>query len=98
MSTTIDTNIVQLKFDNKQFEENCKQSMSTLEKLKQKINESNSGKALDGLNKVDLSNIKDSIDSVNKHFSLLGIAALKVKSSIVDGFLGMAKSLATTVP
>jgi tape measure domain-containing protein len=72
--------------------------MSTLEKLKQRINESNSGKALDGLNKVDLSNIKDSIDSVNKHFSLLGIAALKVKSSIVDGFLGMAKTLATTVP
>lgn len=98
MSTTIDTNVVQLKFDNKQFEEGCKQSMSTLEKLKQRINESNSGKALDGLNKIDLSNIKDSIDSVNKHFSLLGIAALKVKSSIVDGFLGMAKTLATTVP
>ena len=98
MSTTIDTNVVQLKFDNKQFEENCKQSMSTLEKLKQKINESSSGNALKDLNKVDLSNIKDSIDGINKHFSLLGIAALKVKSSIVDGFLGMAKTLATTVP
>ena len=72
--------------------------MSTLEKLKQKINESSSGNALKDLNKVDLSNIKDSIDGINKHFSLLGIAALKVKSSIVDGFLGMAKTLATTVP
>ena len=71
MSTTIDTNVVQLRFDNKQFEENCKQSMSTLEKLKQKINESSSGNALKDLNKVDLSNIKDSIDGINKHFSLL---------------------------
>ena len=46
MSATIDTNIVQMKFDNKQFEENCKQSMNTLEKLKQKIDESGSGKEL----------------------------------------------------
>lgn len=99
MSNTIDTNVVQLKFDNKQFEESCKESMSTLEKLKQKINDSSSGNALDGLGKgFNTDGITRSLDKINSHFSLLGIAALKVKSSIVDGFLGMAKTLATTVP
>ena len=98
MSTTIDTNVVELKFDNKQFEEGCKESMSTLEKLKQRINDSSSGNALDSLNKTDLSGLEKSINKINSHFSLLGIAALKVKNSIVDGFLGMAKTLATTVP
>lgn len=76
--------------------------MSTLEKLKQKINESTSGNALNGLNNAsknfNVNNITKSLDKINSHFSLLGIAALKVKSSIVDGFLGMAKTLATTVP
>lgn len=76
--------------------------MSTLEKLKQKINESTSGNALNSLNDVgknfNVDNITKSLDKINSHFSLLGIAALKVKNSIVDGFLGMAKTLATTVP
>ena len=102
MSATIDTNIVQMKFDNKQFEENCKQSMDTLEKLKQKIDESGSGKALDGLNKasknVDLSHLSDSIEAVNKRFSLMGIAGMTAISEITKAALNMAKTLITAVP
>lgn len=91
-----------MKFDNKQFEANCKESMGTLAKLKAAINDSSSGNALDGLNKavnkVDIDNVTKAIDKIESHFSLLGIAALKVKSKIVDAFMGMAKTLATTVP
>jgi len=38
MSTTIDQRVVEMRFDNKHFEENVKTSMSTLDKLKQSLN------------------------------------------------------------
>lgn len=91
-----------MKFDNKQFEENCKQSMNTLEKLKQKIDESSSGKALDGLNKasknVDLSHLSASIEAVNKRFSVMGIAGMTAISEITKAAMNMAKTLVTAVP
>ena len=38
MSKTVDERVVEMRFDNKQFEQNVQTSMSTLDKLKQKLN------------------------------------------------------------
>ena len=38
MSTTIDQKVVEMRFDNKNFETNVATTMSTLEKFKQKLN------------------------------------------------------------
>ena len=38
MSTTIDEKVVEMRFDNKHFESNVKETMSTLDKFKQKLN------------------------------------------------------------
>ena len=38
MSTTVDERVVEMRFDNKQFEANVQTSLSTLEKLKQSLN------------------------------------------------------------
>ena len=37
MSKTIDEKIVEMRFDNKHFENNVQESLSTLDKLKQKL-------------------------------------------------------------
>ena len=37
MSATIDQKVVEMRFDNKDFEKNTHQTMSTLEKLKQSL-------------------------------------------------------------
>ena len=37
MSKTIDSRVVELEFDNKRFEQNAATSMSTLDKLKEKL-------------------------------------------------------------
>ena len=37
MSKEVDEKVVQMRFDNKNFEKNCAQSMSTLDKLKEKL-------------------------------------------------------------
>lgn len=68
MSTTIDQRIVEMRFDNKQFEANVKTSLSTLEKLKQKLNFNGASKGLDTLNnhvkKVDFSPMENSAGKV----------------------------------
>lgn len=38
MSMTIDKKVVEMRFDNKQFEQNVQTSLSTIDKLKQSLN------------------------------------------------------------
>ena len=47
MSTTIDERVVEMRFDNRQFENNVQTSMSTLDKLKQKLNFNGASKGLE---------------------------------------------------
>lgn len=44
MSNKIDEKIVEMRFDNKDFEKNVKSTMSTLDKFKEKLNFSRSNK------------------------------------------------------
>ena len=46
MSKTVDERVVQMQFDNAQFERNIQTSMSTLEKLKQSLNLNGAAKGL----------------------------------------------------
>ena len=52
MSKTVDERVVSMQFDNRNFEQNAKTSMSTLDKLKQKLNLSGASKGLDEVNKA----------------------------------------------
>ena len=53
MSTTIDQNVVEMRFENGQFEQGVSQSMSSIEKLKQSLNfDSVSASAAQGVNVV----------------------------------------------
>ena len=55
MSKTVDERVVSMQFDNRNFEQNAKNSMSTLDKLKQKLNLSGATK---GLNEVEAASKK----------------------------------------
>lgn len=103
MSTTIDTNVVQMKFDNSQFERNVAQSMGTLDKLKQKITESTSGSALKGLQKamsenaIDTKGINSALDSLQKRFSALGVAGMTIVSELTKSIMGMIANVGSTI-
>ena len=49
MSRTIDEKVVEMRFDNSDFERNVSQSMSTLDKLKGALNFSGMEKSFDGI-------------------------------------------------
>ena len=65
MSEVFDEKVVAMKFDNKDFEKNAAQSMSTLQKLKASLNFKDSAKSLNEITqaskKVDFSNITNGI-------------------------------------
>ena len=52
MSKTVDERVVEMRFDNKQFEANVKTSMSTLDKLKSSLKLGDASKGLENIDKA----------------------------------------------
>ena len=73
MSKTIDENVVEMKFDNSQFERNVKGTLSTLDKLKAKLNFTGASKGLENINtqsnKVNFNGMSSALDTVKVKFS-----------------------------
>lgn len=101
MSNTIDTNVVAMKFDNSNFENNVKQSMSTLDKLKQKLNLSGASKGLQALDTaakgLTFATATKAVDTLQVKIDALGIAGVSAISGITNSLVGMAKSAADVV-
>lgn len=99
MSTTIDNRVLEMRFDNKQFESGVATSMSTLDKLKQKLNLSCASKGLENVGKaakgVNFSGMTAGISQVKAGMvSLEGISAgVIAKFSVINN---MVNSLMTT--
>lgn len=75
MSTTIDQRVAELRFDNSHFEKNVATSMSTLDKLKQKLNLTGASKGLQDVGtaakKIDLSHVGNSAETVGLKFNAM---------------------------
>jgi hypothetical protein len=88
MSSTIDERVVEMRFDNKQFESGAKETMSTLEKLKTALSFTDSSNALDGLeeaaNNVDLSGLSASLEALQNRFSLFGTFTSRIVENLAD--------------
>lgn len=97
MSTVVDERIVEMRFDNGQFEEGARESMATLSKLQTALNKSNSAKALGGLAKstkdIRLDGIAAGVDALQKRFSVLGLVGMKAVNGIADALLNTSKKL-----
>lgn len=86
MANTIDNRIVQMQFNNSQFESGVKTSISTLDKLKASLKLDAAAKGLQNLNdeakKFDLNSMAQSIESINSKFSAMGVVIATVLSNI----------------
>ena len=76
MPTNIDNRVVQMTFDNQQFERGVKESLLTLEQLKKGLDLDKSAASLSNLEKAaanfDISGIAKGVDSIANRFTLLG--------------------------
>ncbi|HQE49480.1 MAG TPA: hypothetical protein PKV93_09050 [Fervidobacterium sp.] len=97
MSTTIDQRVVQMRFDNKQFEANVKTSMSTLDKLKQSLNLTGASKGLENVSaaakNVNMSGLSEAVENVRNKFSALEIMAVTALANITNSAINTGKQL-----
>lgn len=101
MSKTIDEKVVEMRFDNKNFEANVGTTLSTLDKLKAKLNFPGASKALDGINnaakKVNLDGITTAVTTIYSKFSALetiGVGALlKIGSAAASAGKNIIESM-----
>ena len=97
MSTTIDQKVVEMRFDNKHFESNVSTTMSTLDKLKQKLNFSGASKSLDGVSSaaknVDMSPLSNAVQTVGHKFSALEVMGITALSNITNSAVNAGKRI-----
>ena len=76
MPTNIDNKVVQMTFDNKQFERGVRESMHSLEELKRALDLDRAADSLSNLEKAaakfDISGISAGVDKIADKFTLLG--------------------------
>lgn len=98
MSKLVDERVVELKFDNRDFERNTRQSMSTLQKLKSSLNFSGvSSSVNNSVKSVSFDPISKGLETAGKSFSAFDAIAFSVINNItnrvVDLGIQMVKSL-----
>lgn len=97
MSKTIDERVVEMRFDNKQFENNVQTSLSTIEKLKKSLDMDGATKGLESIDsaakKVDMSGLGSAVETVKTRFSALEIMAVTALANITNSVVNTGKQM-----
>ena len=103
MSKIIDEKVVQMKFDNSNFEKNVAKTLKTLDNLKWKITETDleSGKGLSNLNKaaknVDMSGLAKGIATVQARFSALQVIGVTALANLTNSAVNAGKKIVSAL-
>ena len=97
MSKKVDERVVEMRFDNQQFESGVKTTMSTLDKLKAALKFPSSSKSLDSISnaakKVDFSGMQKGIETVNARFSAMQVVGMTALSNITSAAMRVGTNL-----
>jgi tape measure domain-containing protein len=97
MSTTVDERVVEMRFDNKQFEQNIQTSLSSIDKLKRSLNLEGAAKGLETVNdaaqKCNMSPLTNAVETVRVRFSALEVMAITALQNITNSALAAGKNL-----
>lgn len=97
MSTTVDSRVVEMSFDNKNFESNVQTSLGTLEKLKNSLNLGGSVKGLEGIDtavkNVNMGALGDAVETVKSKFSAMEVVAITALANITNSVINVGKEM-----
>lgn len=97
MSRTVDQRVVEMQFDNRDFERNVSTSMSTLEKLKRSLNLSGAAKGLNDVGaaakSIDMNGLGGAVDTVRARFSALQVMGVTALANITNSAVNAGKQL-----
>lgn len=102
MSTTVDNRVVEMQFENSQFEKGVRESLKTLEDLKKGLELDKATKSLQSLEDtakgINFSGMENSLDNLNKRFSVIGETIHDVESKMLNFAMNTAKKMVFDVP
>ena len=101
MSKTIDEKVVEMRFDNKHFESNVQTTMSTLDKLKAKLNLTGASKGLENVStaakKVNMDGLVSGLNTVHSKFSALEVIGVGALLNIGNAAANAGKRLISSL-
>lgn len=99
--SSVDERIVEMRFDNQQFESGVQKSLKTLDQLKSGLNLEGSAKSFESIqssvNSLDLSGIASGVDAVSNRVSALGIVGDQVLRYLTTQFIQFGEAAAQAV-
>lgn len=97
MSTTIDEKVVEMRFDNRDFEKNVKTSMNTLNGLKKSLDFDESTKSFSKLEraskKARFDVLSSAVTEVKNRFSALGVIGVTALANITNSAVNAGKQI-----
>ena len=91
MSDTIDRRVVEMRFDNKEFENNVQSTMTVLEKLKERLN-------FKGVEKsMGASGLSAAVDGVKDRFSAMEVVGMTALINLTNSAMNLGKQLARSL-
>lgn len=101
MSETIDSKVVELRFDNKDFEANTRTTMSTLDKLKEKLHFPGASKGLEEISdtakRVDFSGMSSGVETVQAKLSAMQVVGITALQNITNAAMTAGKQLTDAI-
>lgn len=101
MSKQVDERVVSMQFDNKHFERNVSTTMSTLDKLKEKLNFSGASKGLENVGaaakNVNMSGLGNAVETVRTKFSALEIMGVTALANITNSAVNAGKRIVSAL-
>lgn len=101
MSRTIDERVVEMRFDNKQFEAGVQTSLSTLDKLKKGLDLDGASKGFEQLSAAakscDMSMLGRSVETVQQKFSAFEVVAMTALSNIATSAVNAGRRLLSSL-
>ena len=101
MSRQVDERVVAMRFDNRQFEAGVKTSMSTLDKLKQKLSFKGTAKGIENVNsaakKVNMSPLGNAADAVRTKFSAMEVMGVTALANITNSAVNAGKRIVSAL-
>lgn len=101
MSKTIDERVVEMRFDNKQFEQNVQTSISSIEKLEKSLKLKGASKGLDDVNAAakncNMIPLSNAVETVKMRFSALEVMAVTALANITNSALNAGKNIVSAL-
>ncbi|NBI91917.1 phage tail tape measure protein [Lachnospiraceae bacterium] len=97
MSKSVEKRIVEMRFDNQQFEKGVQTTMGTLDKLKHSLKLDGATKGLEDIDKaakgINISGLSSAVETVKSRFSALEVVAITALANITNSVVNAGKKL-----